>query len=323
MLKRLFVPVLLVLIITLPISAQIDQNAVNAFTRDFSKKHNIPIEEVEALLAKAIYQDEIIQKISRTAEGTMTWGRYRKIFITEERANAGVKFWNENESALNKVSDETGVPVEIILGIIGVETYFGRIKGNYKVLDALYTLGFGYPKRGKFFRSELDHFLVLATEENLDAVNIKGSYAGAMGYTQFMPSSYRAYAKSYEKDGTRDLMDSPEDAIASVANYLKVHRWKKGQPITSRANLTREITNLNKQSLRPKNKVSDYTAIGFKPSQVLDETLPATMVILEGEKGTEHWFGMYNFYVITRYNHSKLYAMAVFQLSEMIKERRQ
>jgi peptidoglycan lytic transglycosylase B len=313
----------LILFASITITAQVDQAVVDQFAVEFSKKHGTPINDVNAILAKATFQAEIIAKISRPAEGTMTWERYRKIFITEERANAGVEFWGENEVALNKVSNDTGVPVEVILGIIGVETYFGRIKGSYKVLDALYTLGFGYPQRSKFFKSELDHFLVLAKEENLDVANIQGSYAGAMGYSQFMPSSYRAYAKSFEKGGTRDLMNSPEDAIASVANYLKVHRWKKGQPITSKANLTREISNLNKQSLRPKNKVADYTAIGFESAESLNPTLPTTMIILEGEQGTEHWFGMYNFYVITRYNHSKLYAMAVFQLSEMIKSKRQ
>jgi len=321
MLRNLLI--FLVLITSIKMTAQIDQEAVNQFAIEFSKKHGTPLNEVKEILAKATYQGEIIGKISRPAEGTMTWGRYRKIFITEERVDAGVKFWNENEEALNKVSNDTGVPVEIILGIIGVETYFGKIKGSYKVLDALYTLGFGYPKRSKFFKSELDHFLVLTTEENLDVATIEGSYAGAMGYSQFMPSSYRAYAKSYEKEGTRDLMNSPEDAIASVANYLKVHNWKKGQPITSKANMTREITKLNKQAIRPKNKVSDYTAIGFKPAEELQASLPATMIILEAETETEYWFGMYNFYVITRYNHSKLYAMAVFQLSELIGEKKQ
>lgn len=305
------------------LAAQVNQEAVNQFVRDFSEKHDVTVESVKAILDQATYQEEIIAKISRPAEGTMTWGRYRKIFITDERANAGLKFWEENEEALNKVSTDSGIPVEIILGIIGVETYFGKIKGDYKVLDALYTLSFAYPKRSKFFKSELDHFLVLAGEEDLDAKNIKGSYAGAMGYSQFMPSSYRAYAKSFDKDGTRDLMDSPEDAIASVANYLKVHRWKKGQPITTKAKKTRAISNLNKQVLRPKNKVSDYTAIGFESSDALDPNLPATMILLENETETEYWFGLYNFYVITRYNHSKLYAMAVYQLSQSILDKRQ
>ena len=306
---------------TFAASAQIDKKEVSSFAAEFSKKHNTPLDEVTAILDSAVYQEEIIAKISRPAEGTMTWGRYRKIFVTNERAEAGVKFWKENQLALEEVSLETGVPIEIILGIIGVETYFGRIKGSYKVLDALYTLGFGYPKRGKFFRSELDHFLVLSKEEKLDVFNLKGSYAGAMGYTQFMPSSYRAYAKSYDKEGTKDLVDSPEDAIASVANYLKVHKWEEGQPVTSKATLTKKITGLRKQSLKPKNKVADYTAIGFKPATVLKAHQKATMIILDGENGDEHWFGMGNFYVITRYNHSPMYAMAVYQLAQLIKEK--
>ncbi len=323
MLKHLNFFFFISLIATSSLTAQVDRVQISTFIQNFSKKHDIPTEEVKAILDQAVFQDEIIEKISRPAEGTMTWGRYRKIFITDERAEAGVNFWNENRETLEKVSTDTGVPVEVILGIIGVETYFGKIKGSYNVLDALYTLGFGYPKRGKFFRSELDHFLVMAREEKLDPTKVKGSYAGAMGYTQFMPSSYRAYAKSFEEGGTRDLMNSPEDAIASVANYIKVHRWKKGQPITSKATLTREITGLRKQALRPKNKVVDYTKIGFRPEESLNSDLPATMIILDGEDGKEHWFGMYNFYVITRYNHSKLYAMAVYQLGELIKEKKE
>lgn len=302
--------------------SQIDDTAVASFAKSFSEKNNVPIEEINAILNKATYQPDIIEKISKPAEGTMTWGRYRKIFITEERINAGVEFWKENSETLAKVSADTGVPEHIILGIIGVETYFGKIKGSYKVLDALYTLSFGYPKRAKFFTSELEAYLILATEEKLDIEATKGSYAGAMGYSQFMPSSYRAYAKSFDKDGTRDLVNSPEDAIASVANYLKVHRWEKGQPITSKATMTRKITNLNKQVLKPKNKVSDYTAIGFKPAEKLNANLPATMIILENENGEEHWFGLNNFYVITRYNHSPLYAMAVYQLAEAIKDKK-
>ncbi|WP_339605914.1 lytic murein transglycosylase B [uncultured Roseivirga sp.] len=302
--------------------AQIDDSAVANFAKSFSEKNNVPIEEVNAILNKATYQADIIEKISKPAEGTMTWERYRKIFITDERINAGVEFWKENSETLAKVSADTGVPEHIILGIIGVETYFGRIKGSYKVLDALYTLSFGYPKRSKFFTSELEAYLILAKEEKLDIETTKGSYAGAMGYSQFMPTSYRAYAKSFEDNGTRDLINSPEDAITSVANYLKVHRWEKGEPITSKATMTRKITNLNKQVLKPKNKVSDYTAIGFQPAEKLNANSPATMIILENEQGEEHWFGMNNFYVITRYNHSPLYAMAVYQLAEAVKAKK-
>lgn len=310
------------LLITSSVLGQADQAKVEAFAKDYASTHDVSEQKIIDLLNKATYREDIIEKISRPAEGTMTWGRYRKIFITDERITAGVNFWNEHEATLAKVSEDTGVPEEVILGIIGVETYFGKIKGSYKVLDALYTLAFGYPKRSSFFTKELGIFLELAESEGLETAEVQGSYAGAMGYSQFMPSSYKAYAKSFDEGGTSDLIGSPEDAIASVANYLKVHRWKKGEPITSRAKMTRKITGLNDQQLRPKNKVSDYTAIGFKPAETLSADLPATMIILDGEKGDEYWFGMYNFYVITRYNHSKLYAMAVTQLGQAIKEKK-
>ena len=299
--------------------AQADQALVDDFAEEYAEASGMSKAEVSAILDKAEFQQEIIDKISRPAEGTMTWGRYRKIFMKPERIEAGLEFWNKHETALKEVSDNTGVPEEVILGIIGVETYFGRIKGSYRVLDALYTLSFGYPKRARFFKKELAHFLDLSRTEGLKVDEVQGSYAGAMGYSQFMPSSYKAYARSFDEGGTSDLIDSPEDAIASVANYLKVHRWKKGQPITSQATMTRKISGLRKQQLRPKNKVSDYTAIGFQPAEKLDESLKATMIILENEKATEHWFGLENFYVITRYNHSKLYAMAVAQLAGEIK----
>lgn len=311
----------LIFLVTLASFAQIDPSAIEKFATDFAaKEKNFTKEEVMGILNQAEFQQEIIDKISRPAEGTMTWERYRKIFMKQGRINAGVDFYKAHKTTLEQVSNDTGVPAEIILGIIGVETYFGKIKGSYKVLDALYTLGFGYPKRGKFFKSELGKFLTLAKLESLEATEVLGSYAGAMGYSQFMPSSYIAYAKSFEENGTRDLMDSPEDAIASVANYLKVHRWKKGQPITSKAEMTKQITGLRKQALRPKNKVSDYTKIGFKPAEQLQADLAATMLIFDKDGNTEHWFGLYNFYVITRYNHSPLYAMAVYQLSQEIKK---
>lgn len=302
--------------------AQVDQSLVDAFAKEYATTNGVPTAEIKAILDQAEFQQEIIEKISRPAEGTMNWGRYRKIFMQPERVKAGIEFWNEHEAALNQVSKDTGVPEEVILGIIGVETYFGRIKGSYRVLDALYTLAFGYPKRARFFKKELAHFLDLAKIEKLEVTTVLGSYAGAMGYSQFMPSSYKAYARSFDKGGTSDLIDSPEDAIASVANYLKEHRWKKGQPIASQATMTRKISRLNKQQLRPKNKVSDYTAIGFTSEDALAADLKATLIILENENGTEHWFGLENFYVITRYNHSKLYAMAVTQLAGEIKAER-
>ncbi|RKQ49335.1 membrane-bound lytic murein transglycosylase B [Roseivirga pacifica] len=300
------------------LSAQVDKTAVEAFITSFAKEHNKTEAEIRAILDGATYKQDIIDKISKPAEGTMTWERYRKIFMTDERIEAGVKFWNEHKEALEKISDDTGVAKEVIIGIIGVETYFGRIKGSYKVLDALYTLGFGYPKRGKFFRSELEKYLILAETEGLDINSVQGSYAGAMGYSQFMPSSYIAYAKSYD-EGTANLIDSPEDAMASVANYIKVHRWQTGAPVTTKAIFKRDIGKLNKQVLRPKNSLSDYTAIDIVPEDQIEGNPKATLIILESGEEKEHWFGFYNFYVITRYNHSKMYAMAVHQLGQAIK----
>lgn len=298
------------LIISFGLFAQVDELALQSFAQEFERKHGKPTEEVLNILNQAQFQQEIIDKISKPAEGTMTWARYRNIFIKEERIQAGKEFWKTHEEAIERVSMETGVPPEVILGIIGVETYYGRIKGSYKVLDALFTLGFGYPKRAKFFKSELEKFLILAETEGLDVYSIEGSYAGAMGYSQFMPSSYIAYAKSYDEGGNADLMNSPEDAIASVANYIKVHRWQKGAPVTTKANFTREVSNLNKQALRPKNQLSAYTAIGILPEDPITGDPKATLVKLDDD----YWFGFYNFYVITRYNHSPLYAMAVHEL---------
>ena len=312
---------LTMLICSLGLFAQVDSVAVDAFVSRFSEKYKISKEEIIGILRQAEFQPSIIKKASKPAEGTMSWQRYRNLFVTPERTQAGVEFWKKHKTTFQTVSKETGVPEEIILGIIGVETYFGRTMGSYKVLDALYTLGFGFPKRSKFFQSELEKFLVLAEQEKLEVNAVMGSYAGAMGYGQFMPSSYMAYAKSFEKHGTRDLLKSPQDAIASVANYLKVHRWKKGQPITAKATMTREIRGLKKQSIKPKNKVSDYTVIGFRPEKPLHDELPATMVVLKSGKEKEHWFGLHNFYVITRYNHSSMYAMAVYQLAEAIKKK--
>lgn len=318
--KKLLASILL--LVSISISAQVNQQEVDAFIKEYAADHKLNEAEVKDILDAAVFQPSIIDKISKPAEGTMTWERYRKIFVTEERAKAGVEFWKEHKETVAKVSEETGVSEEIILGIIGVETYFGRIKGSYKVLDALYTLGFGYPKRGKFFKSELAKYLELTTKEKLDPKEITGSFAGAMGYSQFMPSSYLAYAKSFDEGGTADLIHDPTDAIASVANYLKVHRWKRGEPVAATATFTRKVTNLNKQNLKPKNRLSDYTALGIKSGVNVSGDTPATLVILDMEKENdkEYWYGFDNFYVITRYNHSPMYAMAVFQLGEKMKE---
>jgi membrane-bound lytic murein transglycosylase B len=320
--KRTIYLIISLLAVQIVSGQQVDQAAIEKFIQRHASIYSIPVEEVRSILDKALIKTDIIDKMNRPAEKSMTWERYRGIFLTDERIDAGVDFWKENEDVLVSVSYQTGVPIHIICGIIGVETYFGKIKGSYNVLDALYTLSFAYPKRANFFQSELDEFLALAREEKLDISNTNGSYAGAMGYCQFMPSSYRAYAKSYEEGGTRDLVNSPEDAIASAANYLKVHGWKQGQPIAIQA-MVNEGANLpGKQPLKPKQTIDYYTNLGFEPNTPLSNATKSSLHKMEISDGFEYWFGLQNFYVITRYNHSTLYALAVFQLGEAIKQAR-
>jgi membrane-bound lytic murein transglycosylase B len=319
-------PAALFLIISLllqhKIYAQIDQSLVDDFARNYAYQHKLSLAEVEAILVKAEFQPSIIEKMEKPAEKSLTWTGYRNIFMTNDRINAGVEFWKENENTLNKVSADTGVPEEIILGILGVETFFGQRKGSYKVLDALYTLAFGYPKRSKFFTSELEKLLELSEQENLDINNIKGSYAGAIGYCQFMPSSYIAYAKSYKQDGNRDLVNSVDDAIASIANYMAVHRWENGKPIAQKAVATDDNISLEKQSLKPKNNLNYYQNLGFETEDKKTTNEPVTLIDLELDNGKEYWFGYDNFYVITRYNHSPMYALAVYQLGLAVKEKK-
>ncbi|WP_421890897.1 lytic murein transglycosylase B [Marinoscillum sp.] len=309
--------VLLGMTVSLSGFGQVNQVKVAEFARSFSDRNDMSLEEVTVILNNARYQESIIQKMEKPAEGTMTWARYRKIFMTEDRIAAGVEFWRANKEVIHEVSTRSGVVPEIIVGIIGVETFYGQRQGNYRVLDALYTLAFGFPKRSSFFTAELEKFLLLVEEENLNMYEIKGSYAGAMGFAQFMPSSYQAYAKSYDEGGSRNLMQA-DDAIASVANYLKEHRWKEGDPVAM------PITNLINPTkltpgVKPNNSLCYYSDNGYMPSGNLSPSTMAALIELEQENGMEYWFGFNNFYVITRYNHSKLYAMAVFQLAEAVK----
>ena len=303
--------------------AQVDQSAVDNFVRNVAYQQKRPMADVAAILAEAKFQPTVIDKMTRPAEKTMTWERYRNIFIKEERIGAGVAFWEENEKTLNQVSSETGVSIETIIGILGVETYFGQRMGTYRVLDALYTLAFGYPKRASFFKSELKKFLELSEKEGLDPLEIKGSYAGAIGYGQFMPSSYLAYAKSFDPATSADLVYEVEDGIASVANYIKVHRWEKGARVAVTANKSTTAETLPKQKVRPSNAASFYTSKGYEASEAIGESEIVSLQAMTMEDGSkEYWFTLENFYVITRYNHSPLYALAVFQLGEAVSRAR-
>ena len=226
----------------------------------------------------------------------------------------------ENKDALTAAEQKFGVPAEVITAIIGVETMYGRIRGSYRVIDSLSTLAFDYEPRGAFFRSELKHFLRLTREEGIEAQLPMGSYAGAMGYGQFISSSYRNYAIDFDGDGARDIWDNKTDAIGSVANYLSVHGWNRGEPITVAARPpTTTVNDTFNVSLKMNATVSEMSKLGVITSQNFAPETAVSPMMLLGKQGAEYWLGFKNFYVITRYNHSKLYAMAVFQLSERLK----
>jgi len=299
-----------------------DNRLAKAFAQEMVEQHGFGQGELQPLFVSATKKQSILDAISRPAEKRLTWKEYRKIFLTKTRTTSGVAFWKDNEIILERAEAEFGIPAEIIVAIIGVETLYGKRKGSYRVIDALSTLAFDYPPRSKFFRGELKEFLLLAREQKQDPLVLTGSYAGAMGYGQFIPSSYRAYAIDYDKDGFADIWNNTEDAIGSVANYFKRHGWKKGELVVVRSRVQKKYDEMvvNK-SLKPTNKVGELEALGFKSVTPLKaKGAPATAMRLEGEWGTEFWLGLHNFYVITRYNHSRLYAMAVWQLSQKIVE---
>jgi len=289
-------------------------------------EYGLPENDVRTLLGQAEYKQSIIDAISRPAEGK-PWHQYRPIFLTDKRINEGIEFWTQNRDLIATASRKFDVDEEIIVAIIGVETFYGRITGGYRTIDALVTLGFYYPQnlssdRSSFFSSELLHFLQLASEEGLPAAKITGSYAGAMGMGQFMPSSYREYAVDFDGDGRRDLWRSTADVVGSVANYLHRHGWQPGQPVTRRAVASRDAAfdELSTRNFTPTLSVSEWQEKGFTSSSELSPQLPAVVFRLLEEDRKTYWLAFKNFYVITRYNRSPRYAMAVYQLSQEIKK---
>ncbi|WP_411727627.1 lytic murein transglycosylase B [Methyloglobulus sp.] len=298
-----------------------DQETVDGFIEQMVATHQFNDAELTDLFNKVQLNEDIIKRISKPSEG-LPWYKYRKIFLKEPRIKAGVQFWRENDGTLAAVEKETGVPAEIIVAIIGVETLYGQHTGHYRVIDALSTLAFAYPPRSQFFRSELEHFLLLCREEHIDPLNPTGSYAGAMGMPQFMPSSYRHYAVDFNKDRHRDIWHDPSDVIASIANYFVKHGWQKNQSVIF------QILDKSHKSVKSfpflKGDLSLLTSNSINPkiSTPLLSTNKAKIIAFEQENGEELWAALDNFYVITRYNHSPLYAMAVFQLSLAISNQR-
>ncbi|MEQ1637064.1 MAG: lytic murein transglycosylase B [Methylococcales bacterium] len=295
---------------------------VNNFVEQMVAKHYFDRVQVQTWLQSAEIKPAILNAMNSPAEG-IPWYKYRKIFMTETRIAGGVEFWQQNAAVLTQVSARYGVPAEIIIAIIGVETQYGDNVGNYRVLDALVTLGFAYPKRSAFFLSELEHFLLLCREEHIDPLMPVGSYAGAMGLPQFMPSSYRDFAVDFEQDKHRDIWINPADAIASVANYFVKHQWRPGAEVFVPAIAEGEQYKKSiRKTLEPDLTVADLQRLGVAVMDSLAANDKVKLLAFEQELGEDLWLGLHNYYVITRYNHSPLYAMAVYQLSQAIVDRR-
>ncbi|MGA7802629.1 MAG: lytic murein transglycosylase B [Gammaproteobacteria bacterium] len=299
-----------------------DRPALNEFIDQMATRHHFDRARLVELFAKVRVQPSIIEAITRPAE-SKPWYQYRPIFVTRSRIEEGVKFWDRHANLLDQARQKYGVAPQILVAILGVETRYGTHTGRYRVLDSLSTLAFDYPARAKFFRSELAQFLLLTREEGIDPLSVKGSYAGAMGDPQFISSSYRRYAVDFNGDGKRDLWNSPGDVIGSVANYFRAHGWTPGAPIAVRAKVTGDrYPSLLDSGLEPRMTVSAMRGYGVEPQTPVPGDAQAILLALQDRTGDEYWLGLHNFYVITRYNHSPLYAMAVYQLGEAIRKAR-
>ncbi len=312
---------LCVLSVANALAIDLDQPEVIAFIDSMVEQHDFDREELRDTLGAAEVKQSILDAIARPAEKTKSWAEYREIFITPERIRAGAQFWTEHEDALRQVSESTGVPMEMLVGIIGVETYFGRITGSFRVLDALSTLAFSYPPRAKFFRRELEEYLLLVREESMQATDATGSYAGAMGRPQFMPSSYRAYAVDATGDGKRDIWNDWTDVAGSIANYFLEHGWKSGEEVAAQASLGGSWQGpvpKPENTLKPSGTVASLSRKGVMFVTNLPGDSKGELLTYEAAEGLEHWVGFHNFFVITRYNRNVMYALAVHQLGQEI-----
>jgi membrane-bound lytic murein transglycosylase B len=294
-----------------------------AFVDKMVRQHDFDRAELTALLDQAQITQSVIDTMSKPAERVVPWFQYRRIFLTEERIATGVRFWTDHATDIEFVAQRYGVAPEIVVAIVGVETYFGTRMGRYRVLDALATLAFAYPPRAAFFASELEQFLLLVREDHLDATAALGSYAGAMGAGQFIPSSYRAYAVDANDDGKRDLWNDWDDALGSVANYFKMHGWQTGQPVVEQVTRGEHFKGPDpRNSMDLKDTVGSLRHQGYVFASELADDTPAAAYALEADGGgSEYWVGYNNFRVITRYNRSPKYALAAYELSQAIRTR--
>ena len=300
-----------------------EAQSIDQFIEDMVERHGFASEPLRKLMSQAEIKETIVRIMDAPYEAK-PWYQYRALFISEARINGGLKFWREHETVLAEVEKQYRVPAEIIVAIIGVETNYGSNVGSYRVLDALATLAFAYPKRSTYFRSELEQFLLMCRDENIDPSLPKGSYAGAMGLPQFMPSSFRHYAADFDGDHRRDIWSNYADAIASVANYFSIHGWQQGQQVVLPATVNGEdYQKAMGNGLNLSQSVKELHDLGIEaPGDSVAADALAMLVALEEPEKTAYWLGLRNFYVITRYNRSASYAMVVYQLSQEIRMRR-
>jgi len=291
---------------------------IGTFIANVGKKHGFEAEPLVTLFAQVESQPAILRAIARPAERTLAWDEYRPRFLVERRIVRGAEVYGLQQAELERAQAATGVPVDILLGIVGVETFYGENVGKYRVIDALSTLAFDYPPRQAFFSGELEQFLVMAREEGLDPLAPVGSYAGAMGLPQFMPSSFRNFAVDGDGDGKRDLWNDWADVFSSVGNYLKVHGWRAGEPVLAAADASSANLAGTDEKLALTETVGSLRARGVKFETSLPANAPAMLVALKVAAGTEYRVGFTNFYAITRYNRSHMYASAVSDLADAI-----
>jgi len=310
---------LYLLLAATPLFAQsyVGREEVQSFIDEVVKRHGFKPGELKRLFAKVQRVDPALKLI--LPGEPLTWNDYRAQFVNETRVANGLAFWKENRRSLARAEKQYGVPAQYIVAIIGVETNYGRNMGKYRVIDALSTLAFDYPPRSSFFRRELEQYLLLAREEGIDVFATRGSYAGAIGIPQFMPTSLRRYAVDFNGDGRIDLARSSADAVGSVANFLKEHGWQAGEPVLLKAKPSPDaIAKYMDGSFEPRYRIAELTAAGLEVESPPSADMLGTLVAL----GAEYRVGLRNFYVITRYNRSALYAGAVNDLGEALAAQR-
>ena len=292
-----------------------------AFADDVAPRVGMTPGQIVDLIGKARSQNSILEAMSRPAERAVPWYDYRARFLAEARIAGGVAFWREHRAQLEKVSADRGVPAEYLVAILGVETLYGRQTGRYKVLDALATLSFDYPPRAPFFRSELENFLLMAKSGEVDALAATGSYAGAMGAPQFMPSSFRRFAVDGSGNGRRDLWKDWPDVFASIANYFVEHGWKTGEPVMAECSGHHPSDDPLETTVALNDTVKALRSRGYRFDTTLPPDAPAVLVPAELPDAMSWRIGFQNWYVITRYNRSPLYAMAVHDLATALRAR--